>query len=265
MTTSPHLDDELLSAHLDGDDVTGADHLAGCDECRSRLEVLRSVAAAVGAPVPPPSAQQRDAAVAAALRAPVISLDARRRRRHSALLAAAASVVVVLGVLVVTSGDDKASDGGSTAALSDAAGDSARFEGGDLGDQSDPQVLALRLRAAVEPETTATESADSAAGAGAASTTTAPSQAPEAQATSRQAVRSSGDAAFSTADPDCTKTVAQEYGRGLGALVYKAVLRWQGTPAVVLVYPITDAKGSLDHQALVMERGSCRLLVAQAI
>ena len=71
----PHLDDDALSATLDGmnTDDEGR-HLAGCELCRHRLEDFRAVARAVGSPVvlPPPAAVEAsirtalDAAVAGA-------------------------------------------------------------------------------------------------------------------------------------------------------------------------------------------------------
>src|SRR5207253_10109686 len=64
-----HLSDELLSAHIDGDELWSPDatHLETCDECRTRLDALRGVVAAVAAPLTPPAAHVREAAVAAAM------------------------------------------------------------------------------------------------------------------------------------------------------------------------------------------------------
>lgn len=70
MTDSHHLDDEALSAAIDGELAPVATaHLAGCDACASRLDALRAAAAAVASPVTPPSGARRDAALAAALQA----------------------------------------------------------------------------------------------------------------------------------------------------------------------------------------------------
>ena len=51
---SAHLDDELLSAVLDGEsDVDASAHADACDRCRARLATLRDVSVLVAAPVPP--------------------------------------------------------------------------------------------------------------------------------------------------------------------------------------------------------------------
>lgn len=249
-----HLDDEALSAHLDGEDAGADGHFAECEACRTRLEAFRAVAAAVRAPVEPPGAARRDAAVAAAVRAPVVPLRRPRGRPLAAWAAAAAVVVAVAGTLslVQSSGDDRAAD---TAAVSDDAGPT--FEGGDLGDQSDPAELALRLRAAVEPEGGGEESVAGSPASGA--RTGSPT------ALSAESQRKAADPTVAPADPDCTRAVAAQYAEGLGSLAYRASVRWQGTPAVVLVYPVEGANGPLDHRVLVMARGDCRLLVAQTI
>lgn len=261
--TSPHLDDELLSAHLDGDPVEGAEHLDDCPGCRARLDALRGAAAAVGAALPPPSDERREQAVAAALAGRVSSLDA-RRRRFTVLAAAAAAVVVVLGSMALLRSDDGPGSGDSTTAALDSVRVGPRFEGGDLGDQSDPAELALRLQAAVEPQAvggSAVTGGDAASGATADSTLSesrASSEAPATQVAPTQK-------RIVSADLDCLATAARDYGTNLGPLAYRASLRWQGTPAVVLVYPVVGADGPLNHRVLVMARGDCRLLVAQTI
>lgn len=275
---APHLDDERLSAHLDGTPLDGtdpaaADHLAGCADCRARLEAFRSVAELVGAPLPPPPAGAVDAAVAAALAAhaspggsPVVPLSTavRRRRTQVGLAAAAAVVAVVLGVSSLGGGSDDAQD----TALS---GSSAT--GPDLGDQSDARALADRVRTVVEgefaagamsPTADSTEAGDAGASGGgsAAQSEAAPAPEGEAAVTSKRAV-----AARSSVRPSgpCTATARSEYGRGLADLVFEGTLRWEGTPAVVLAYRIEGATGALDHRVLVLARDDCRLLVAQTI
>lgn len=267
---SPHLDDERLSAHLDGEDEAAAEHLAGCPSCRARLDAFGEVAGLVGAPVRPAPAGRMDAAVAAALAgasAPsaVVPLStARRRRRTQVGLAAAAVVVLVLGAVSLVGGDD-AGDNDNAALTSQALGP-------DLGDQSDATALAERVRTAVEGELLAGEagamaedsadasasggSAESGTGSGGEAGATAPAQARRAVAARSTPVRRDGP---------CTATAISEYGRGLGELVFQGTLRWEGTPAVVLAYPIEGATGPLDHRVLVLARDDCRLLVAQTI
>lgn len=256
--TTPHLDDELLSAHLDGEPVEGADHLDDCPECRARLAALRRVTAAVGTAVTPPPDDRRQAAVEAALGARVLPLEARRRRL--AVLAAAAAVVAVLGSVAVLRSDDGPGDGDAvpTAALDAAGSRGPTFEGGDLGDQSDPAELALRLQAVVEPQAVGGSAASDATAGSADAESGATSQSPTAQVTPTEK-------RIISADLDCLATAARDYGTNLGPLLYRASLRWQGTPAVVLVYPVEGASGPLDHRVLVMARGDCRLLVAQTM
>ena len=280
---APHLDDERLSAHLDGSqfddtDPAAGDHLASCAECRARLEAFRSVAELVGAPVTPPAGAV-DAAVAAALAAhaspggpPVVPLSTavRRRRTQVGLAAAAAVVTVVLGVSSLRGG---AGDDTQNMAAREASGTSAA--GPDLGDQSDARALAERVRTVVEGEFAAgsmSPTADSteggeagASGGGSAAqseTEAAPAPEGEAAVTSKRAV-----AARSSVRPTgpCTATARSEYGRGLADLVFEGTLRWEGTPAVVLAYRIEGATGALDHRVLVLARADCRLLVAQTI
>ncbi|HLY83529.1 MAG TPA: zf-HC2 domain-containing protein [Acidimicrobiales bacterium] len=115
--TDPHLDDEALSAALDGEATAAEEsHLESCPACRQRIDVLRSVALAVGGPVPPRPAAAVDAAVGAALGAgeaveatvpagptgTINILDmadrrAARQRRASRTLSLAAVGVIVLG------------------------------------------------------------------------------------------------------------------------------------------------------------------------
>ena len=72
--TDTHLDDEALSAALDGEATAAEEsHLVSCPACRQRIDVLRGIALAVGGPVPPRPAAAVDAAVGAALGA---ALDA---------------------------------------------------------------------------------------------------------------------------------------------------------------------------------------------
>lgn len=248
--SAPHPDDEQLSAALDGHHGEALAHAEGCATCTARLAELRAVAALVGAPVPTPPA---DAAVAAALRAAAVTPLRPRSRRGPFALAAAALVLVVLAALSVITRDDHHRD---TMAADTGAG-SAAMEGAvadELGDQSDPTALAERLRGVVEAPVVADNAqATRNSGEGGASAGSAPVAAPE-----RRALQA-GDGAGTPCEP----TVAQEYNAGLGPLVYTASLRWEGTPAVALVYRIEGAAGSLDHRVLVMARPDCRLLVAQ--
>ena len=101
MTPAAHLDDETLSAVLDGeptaDDAAARAHLADCAECRTRLAAFTDVAAAVGAPVDvsAAAADARDALIARALDAGVAT-DGSTRRSWAPVLAVAAVLVALL-------------------------------------------------------------------------------------------------------------------------------------------------------------------------
>src|SRR5687767_13789131 len=148
-----HLDDELLSAHLDGEAPKAADHLAACADCRARFDALAAAARLVGTPPVPPDADAVDAAVARAVG------DERRPNRRPMLAALAAAAVAVLGIVgvgVLDSGED---DDAGVSALADRdesgagaqAGSEAVTDGGDLGDLAEARAVADAVRAAVEP------------------------------------------------------------------------------------------------------------------
>src|SRR6202022_1057811 len=101
--TNLHLDDEALSAALDGE-ATAAEqsHLVSCPVCRQRVDVFRTVALAVARQEPPhppaaettgvaPDGGSIDVVEPGNLAAP---RDASRRRRVSRILSIAAVAVV---------------------------------------------------------------------------------------------------------------------------------------------------------------------------
>jgi hypothetical protein len=158
-TTNPHLDDEVLSAVIDGEaSPAETAHASTCAECHDRLGHLLAAAAAVS-PVPPPPRDAREAAIAAALSAALrlstqtvstepVSPIRRVRRTRPLVLAAgamAAALVVVAGVaaLIGSTDDDQfaAVGRGNTAA----GGGSA--DAGFLGAFDDEQDLARHLDA----------------------------------------------------------------------------------------------------------------------
>jgi hypothetical protein len=160
--TSDHLDDEILSAFLDGDaDGAGLDaaaHLRACDRCAGRqAELAGARAALVAAPVEPLDELTRRRLVAAALaareappagEAPAAVTPIGRSRwagRHRALVGSAAAVVlaVLVGVPFVVGNGGSGRDRTLTAQapLRDSAGSFI----GDLGDLSDRDRLRLRL------------------------------------------------------------------------------------------------------------------------
>ncbi len=68
--TTPHLDDEALSAGLDGAATASEEaHLASCPQCRAQTSALAAIARAVGTPIGPRPAREVDDAVQRALAA----------------------------------------------------------------------------------------------------------------------------------------------------------------------------------------------------
>jgi hypothetical protein len=174
--TPDHLDDEILSALLDGDadasargmggvalkDSDAAAHLRACDRCAGRQgELAAARAALAGAPVEPVDELTRRRLMAAALgvagEAPapgVAPLPARARSRwasrHPALIGSAAAVVLALlvGVPFVVGNDGRSGDADTTLAAqapSEGSQESASAYLGDLGDLSNRESLRVRL------------------------------------------------------------------------------------------------------------------------
>jgi hypothetical protein len=116
LNPTPHLDDEGLSAVIDGAaSPEGEQHARSCADCAASLAAWRRTLEALSVPAPVVDAARRDAAVAAALAGaatsgaaspvgPVSLADRRHRRRPgflgSRVAAAAAAVIVVAGVAV---------------------------------------------------------------------------------------------------------------------------------------------------------------------
>lgn len=218
-------------------------------------------------PAAPPGAAG-DEAVVVPLHRSGRPAHARRRRPPAWALGAAAALAAVL-VAVPLLDRDRDDPGQSVAsAPSDTADRSAATEagppgsagvldGGDLGDQSDPAVLGRVLAEAVSAEKAAAL-ASPAAGA-----STAEAPAGSAVSPPLDARAPAGDDA-NVATAPCEPAVQAEYGAGLGTLRYRATLRWNETPAVVLAYSLADQGGSgPTRRAFVMSLDGCRLLVVQ--
>ena len=244
MTMNPtpdHLDDEILSALLDGDtsaDGAGGDaaaHLRACDRCAGRqAELAGARAALAAAPVEPLDELARRRLVATALaaaeatpasEAPAaapISIGRSRARRHPALIGSAAAVVlaVLVGVPFVL---DNRGPGSRETLTAQAPLESAGSFLGDLGDLSDRDRLRLRLSGSAAGDTYASAPAEAgpspAAGApeaapvasaapvagGLAATQGGPvasTTAPPADASTRAAGRNSGGSTASKAAPE---------------------------------------------------------------
>ena len=285
-----HPTDEQLSAALDGQDDGAEAHAAECPSCQARQDELRSVIALVAAPVPVDDAV-REAAVAAALSAPVVPIGsasgaradvgvgfgadggggaggangagagAERRRINWAPIVAIAAVFV-LGLLAVPRliSDD---NDGDTATMSSKTGGAPEFaderggiDGGDLGDVRD----GLALRERIQPVLGGGDDfgADAAGGPTAGEGATEDNAAPTAQpAPVSGRALAGGDAQEPAA---CSGVVRQEYGAGIASLVYTADVRWNGTPAVVLAYTLSEPSERLRHRVFVLATDDCTLL-----
>jgi hypothetical protein len=239
-----HLDDEALSAVLDGEGA-GADaaHVESCDSCSARLGALRDASVLVATPVPPASDDRREASIAAALDAlgsevpaTVVPLS---RRLPTQWLAAAAALLVVIGAFAFLGSatgddDDDSASAGDTAAETaggatsdDAAADQdstmalsapATVDGGDLG-----VIEVGDLRSRVEGGLAARESATE--------TTAAADAAPSAA--SGAASSNAYDAGTAPCEAEVRATNQQ-----LGALVYRATGTLNDEPVVVLAFSV---------------------------
>ena len=161
MTMNPtpdHLDDETLSALLDGhaaDRPDAAAHLGACDRCAGRQAELGAAGAALAAAtVEPLDELTRRRLVAGSLQAveetPASLARSRWAQRHPALIGSAAAVLlaVLVGVPFVV-GNGGGSQHADTS-LAAQAPNAAREESaspflGDLGDLTDRDRLRLRL------------------------------------------------------------------------------------------------------------------------
>ena len=272
-----HLDDELLSAVIDGLDADGA-HLVRCQRCAGRLDHLRAGATLVATPVSPLAADDVDrlvtAALAAPAEAPVIPLRRTIRRPPApwlAAVAAAALLVVGLPVLLRSGG---AGDGGretasreSDAALNSTADDAAVSPAGGAGGATAGGTTEEGLQ-------TTSEAFDSAAPASGARATGAATDRyqedlgaqdnPDALASTLRARLSTGPpAAYDSADGSTPRCVdaARELGAGrLGSLTYSARLRWRGADAEALVFVLTEPSEAATHQAYVLSTSECDVL-----
>lgn len=238
---TPHLDDETLSAVLDGTEAPPGGHLDTCADCRHRLDALRRAAAAVAAPPPPVPDALRDRHITAALAAlppgaaaggtaGAATVAVRRARRPwqrvaigLAAAAAAAGLVLPLSRL---GGDG--SDVASNKAAREAAGPTAAAAGAalDLGavdEASLPAALAARL-------------AHPATGAGGTAT--------EALPTPPDPVAQRCEASLRASTP------------GLAQLLLAATATWKGTPAVVLAF----GPGPRSVVAYVTDAERCEIL-----
>lgn len=255
------LDDEALSAHLDGEgDAATAEHLASCAICEARLGELRAAAQTVGAAVAPPSDAARNAAVEAAVAAASGAEVKPTRPRIPAWVAAAAVIVLLLAAVPIVLATRDSSDEVAQRTANDAFGGSA--EGAvaapaeDIGAQSDPQALARlldeRMRTPRAPVPGGVAAAQSGSDDGR-----------ESAAEDSGASLTQGAATGAPVGPPCLNEARAAGANRVGALLYTALLEWRASPAVVHVFQAPDPKATtLTRRAFVLARSDCQLLVA---
>jgi hypothetical protein len=253
MTEHDHLDDEAISAVLDGEATADeVAHVDACATCAARLAQLRDAALIVRTPVEPPSDAERAAAIAAALAPMSTSATVTPIRRRVAprwLGAAAAALAVLAGIGVLASvqrGNDDtkqtsaadSSAGGTTSRRSPApeasAFATAVYDGGDLGD-IDVKSLENTIESALSPSRA---SASQAAGAAASGGSTADDSAATTLATKAAACEDN----VRTGNPD------------LGSLLYRATGHLDGEPVEVFAF---DSAGR--RWVYVVAAGDCAI------
>lgn len=277
--TNDHLDDEAISAYLDGEATSDeAAHLDRCDACGARLGALRAAASAIGAPVPSIDPAQRDRAIEEALRAAdtapsnVTPLRARHSPAVRWLPAAAAIVAVlalvpVLGDLGSSDSDDMTAAGGGDAteeqeqfAADDGAGSAAMqapgsvtVDAGDVGAVAAGDVRglvegALDLSATSEQRAAAEEDAAAPAAGGAGG-------------------GGGGEAAPEASSTEAVPAPCEERARtdfdDLAALRYRAVGTIDGTDVSILAFDLVADEPRLRVLALSLD--NCEITLAQEI
>jgi hypothetical protein len=251
-----HLDDETLSAVLDGEGTPAESaHADSCAACGTRLGALRDASVLVRSPVAAAPDAQRDAAIAAALgaaAAPSNVVPLRRRTPPVWLAAAAAAVLAVVGIAVfVPRGDDDSAptaagdaDDSTAGAVSDEFATSmaqAGIDGGDLG-EIDPASLRETIEAALS--------------GGGAGTTRAADEA--VTTTAADGAESAPSIMAAPLPPPCESELRASNDL-LGPLVYHATGTIRGEPQVVLVFEVTAEDGSVDRWVYVAATADCAI------
>jgi hypothetical protein len=281
--TSDHLDDETLSALLDGAAEDAAAHLPGCERCSGRQAELAAARAALqAAPVESLDELTRRRLVTTALEAAGAAPPAGRARvrRHPALVGSAAAVIlaVLVGVPFVLGNDRSSRDHTALSAQApESAQDAAAFLG-DLGDLSDRDRLRLRLSGAspdaftaapaepaasppaagrtAEPLATTTAplaAAGSSAGAEAGAAKSAPTNAVAADQpyASDQSALTDRDRADTDA---CVAALLNGAARG-GRLTRSGTGTYQGRPSIAAAFELSG--GTV---AFIVDRSGCGVL-----
>jgi hypothetical protein len=282
--THEHLNDEQLSAHLDGElhgdsspattpDDTAASGIDGCEACQARLAALAGARALVRRPVVPVAPSVRAAAVEAALIAGLGAGDpgiadrgtgsvstlaprsTRPARFTGVLVGVAASVAVLVVVVGVSLGQSHS--GPSSTASSALAHAPARAEapeptttspGGvpDLG-----SVTSTSLRSRLAPLLGAE---------GRVSGTSGTSFAPGTPSENATAAVPSATGASPVAPSACVSAAHQVAGAAAPPELL-ATATYAHTPAFVFVVPVgASPTGTTGDEAVVVSQSGCRVL-----
>jgi hypothetical protein len=298
--THRHLNDEQLSAHLDGERPEGLSgapedaletEIAACDPCRLRLAQLAEARALVRTPVVPVAPSMRAAAVEAAIAdglgdgagsgpgPDVVTLASRRPRGR--LLSGAAAAVAVLAVVAAVSvavahGGPSSTPSAASAVRRGVAGHGAAKSSAQtpsasstsstatavasLGSVSSPEVLRQRLAPDLAA---AANQQDSISG-------TTATGATENQAQKNvSAVPSSGYADSKPAQGtaiSCAATALRAAGAD-DTLVLVATATYRDTAALVVVAQgaKTSSTASQGRVAIVVAQSGCRVLARTAL
>lgn len=287
--TPPHLDDDDLSAHLDG--VPAHPHLASCEACGRRLAGLTvardAVAAATVVPlsdslvdqmvvraladgdpvaVGPEAGAEDTAATSNVVPADHAGLRRRRTPPPAWVITAAAAIAALAGVagLLRAAGPDN-----SSATLADGRANLETSGGGTADDNFsgaatpsgalDPEVVRADLGDQDDPEALAALLAGR--------------HEPALRDHDIAAAQSRDSAGPSANPPSSTTTTrlgaerarcraaAERIGAGrLGRLRSTSVARWKSISAEVLVFDLTEPSGGVSRQAMVLSRSGCGLL-----
>jgi hypothetical protein len=260
-----HLDDEALSAAVDGVLDDGADHLDACADCRARRDHLAAARQALlGAPVEPVDDLTRRRLLAAALDEADPATKPRPWYLRPALggIAAAVAVALVATPFLL----DREQTSRDLTAASEAPA-TAPFLG-DLGDVSDPATL----RAAFDPQAAAGTSLsedsaqrNSAADRANEAPTPAPGSAPAAPAAKppaeAYALRSGGPALDVSFAQACADGLLAKEAKG-GRLFATAAATYRNQPAVVVA--VIDDR-SRRRTVYVLAPDGCQILHRQEL
>ncbi|HUF33652.1 MAG TPA: hypothetical protein VMN58_10655 [Acidimicrobiales bacterium] len=254
----PHLDDEALSALIDGEAMpqTG-DHAGACDACEGRLEALRHAARAVADPPPAPDDETRERAIAAAIaaapaeparRTGVVTLAPRRRRPAPVwLVSAACLAALILGVGLVR-GMDGGDDDSVTMEASPTAGPSV-VDGGDLGDLHARSDLRIPVQSALRDGETAAAGEDGDLADDGMNAMTSDDAESRELTTPQRSAAEPGDTCLEE---------ARQLDDGLGALRYRARARFDGAAAVIYAFDV-DGDERMSLRVVVLETAGCEV------